>query len=76
MKGYVNIPKTMYVKRCKNCGARPIIAMVDTGEYVVKCPASDNHFHTEPGLIDIEAWNRNNRNPSANNYFPGQLSLA
>lgn len=76
MKGYVNIPKTIYVKRCKDCGARPIIAMVEQGEYVVKCPISDNHYHTQAGLIDLEDWNLNNRNSAANNYGLGVLSIA
>jgi hypothetical protein len=75
MRGYVNIPNTMYVKRCKDCGARPIIAMVEHGEYVVKCPISDNHYHTQPGLIDLDAWNRNNGIAIPNNYSLGSLSI-
>lgn len=75
MRGYVNIPQTMYVKRCKDCGARPIIAVVEQGEYVVKCPISDNHYHTQPGLIDLEAWNMNNKIPTANNYYLGSLTI-
>jgi hypothetical protein len=75
MKGYVNIPNTIYVKRCKDCGARPIIAMVEQGEYVVKCPISDNHFHTQPGLIDLDAWNNHNKNPETPGYTIGALSV-
>jgi hypothetical protein len=59
MKGYVNIPPTIYCKPCKQCGERPIIALVDN-EYVVKCPANDSHYQTKPGLIDIADWNIHN----------------
>jgi hypothetical protein len=45
---------------CKHCGARPIIALADKGEYVVKCPNDDTHYQTSPGLIDVEDWNLNN----------------
>jgi hypothetical protein len=27
---------------------------------VVKCPNSDEHYHTVPGIIDIEDWNIHN----------------
>jgi len=74
MKGYVNIPQTMYVRRCKCCGARPIIALVNPGEYVVKCPISDNHYQTFPGLIDLEDWNRNNKTAAINDYSLGSLT--
>jgi len=72
MKGYVNIPKNIYVKRCKECGARPIIALINEGDYVVKCPISDKHYHTQPGLIDLEDWNRHN--PSSNDYNMNSMS--
>ncbi len=60
MRGYVNIPESIYCKPCKECGARPIIAQVDDIGYVVKCSKDDRHYQTMPGLIDIEDWNRNN----------------
>jgi hypothetical protein len=60
MKGYVNIPGTIYCKLCKECGARPVIAMVDDIGYIVKCGKDDNHYQTMPGLIDIEDWNQHN----------------
>ena len=60
MKGYVNIPKSIYCKRCKHCGSRPIVAMAGDSGYVVKCPTSDAHYQTKPGLIDIEDWNIHN----------------
>ncbi|QHS56172.1 hypothetical protein GWR56_11725 [Mucilaginibacter sp. 14171R-50] len=60
MKGYVNIPKSIYCKTCKHCGTRPIIALIDNAGYVVKCPKDDNHYQTTPGLIDIEDWNIHN----------------
>jgi hypothetical protein len=74
MKGYVNIPKTIYVKRCIECGARPIIAVAGNGEYVVKCPVNANHYHTKPGLIDLEDWNTNNKNSSANDFNLNSMS--
>lgn len=64
MRGYVNIPKSIYCKACKECGARPVIAMVDDIGYVVKCSNSDRHYQTMPGLIDIEDWNRHNTVPA------------
>jgi len=74
MKGYVNIPKTIYVKRCKECGARPIIALAGEDGYVVKCPVSDTHYHTHPGLIDLEDWNRHNRIFPGNDYNLNSMS--
>jgi hypothetical protein len=59
MKGYVNIPKSIYCKVCKQCGSRPVIAVWGNG-YVVKCPQNDTHYQTKPGLIDIEDWNIHN----------------
>ena len=60
MRGYVNIPKTIYCKFCKICGGRPVIEPAEGGVYVVKCPNDDGHYQTRPGLIDIDDWNRNN----------------
>lgn len=60
MRGFLTIPHTMYVTGCSQCGARPVIALVKLAEYTVRCPVSDNHYHTEPGLIDLHDWNRHN----------------
>ena len=60
MRGYVNIPKSIYCKLCRECGARPVIAQVGDIGYVVKCSKDDSHYQTMPGLIDIEDWNRHN----------------
>jgi len=60
MRGYINIPDTVSCTVCKYCGARPIIALAELGEYIVKCPNNDRHYQTEPGLIDIEDWNLHN----------------
>lgn len=76
MKGYVNIPQTIYVKCCKECGARPIIAKVNYADYVVKCPMSDNHYQTQAGLIDLNDWNRNNGNQEGYSYSLGALTFA
>jgi hypothetical protein len=75
MRGYVNIPNSMYVRCCKYCGERPVIALVSIGMYMVKCPASDNHYHTEPGLIDLEEWNRNNNIKQADEFNLNQIAL-
>ena len=61
MKGYVNIPKTLYVKLCRECGARPVIARAGDEGYVVKCPDNDEHYRTMAGLIDLEDWNEHNK---------------
>nr|WP_294944483.1 hypothetical protein [uncultured Mucilaginibacter sp.] len=68
MKGYVNIPKSVYCKGCRECGARPIIAHVGIEGYVVKCPNSDDHYQTVPGIIDIEDWNIHNTQLYDNDY--------
>jgi hypothetical protein len=60
MRGYIHIPGTISCSVCKYCGARPIIALAEMGEYIVKCPNSDTHYQTYPGLIDIEDWNLHN----------------
>ena len=60
MRGYINIPPSIPCRVCKYCGSRPIIVLAGKGEYVVKCPADNAHYQTEPGLIDIDAWNLEN----------------
>jgi len=60
MVSYVNIPKSIYCKLCKECGSRPVIAKVSDIGYVVKCSKDNSHYQTMPGLIDIEDWNRHN----------------
>lgn len=60
MRGYIEIPKSVECTVCKYCGARPIISVAEKGEYTVKCPNDDSHYHTESGLIDIEDWNQHN----------------
>jgi hypothetical protein len=36
--------------------------------YVVKCPNSDDHYHTVSGIIDIEDWNIHNSQLYDNDY--------
>nr|MBB6149196.1 hypothetical protein [Mucilaginibacter sp. SP1R1] len=60
MNGCLSIPKSVYCRYCKICGARPVIEADMAGLYVVKCPNDDGHYQTRAGLIDIEDWNRNN----------------
>ena len=63
MRGYITVPDTFSCLACKFCGARPVIAMADEGEYVVKCPNDPSHYQTQPGLIDIDDWNEHNAQP-------------
>ena len=65
MRGYIIVPDTYSCAVCKYCGARPVIAIADGGEYVVKCPGDPSHYQTPPGLIDIDDWNRHNE-PAVN----------
>jgi hypothetical protein len=60
MKGYLTIPKSIYCKPCKQCGARPVIALTGPDGYVIKCPTDDGHYQTKSGLIDVEDWNIHN----------------
>jgi hypothetical protein len=60
MMNHILIPASVPCLTCRQCGARPVIALVEKGEYVVKCPYDESHYQTSPGLIDIEDWNRNN----------------
>ncbi|HVV55317.1 MAG TPA: hypothetical protein VHC47_08335 [Mucilaginibacter sp.] len=60
MSDYIVIPKAITNVPCRFCGAQPVIAHTGGGEYSVKCPNDDTHYHTEPGLIDIEDWNNHN----------------
>ena len=60
MRGFITIPTSVSCAACIYCGARPIISMVEIGEYIVKCPNSDSHYQTEPGLIDMDDWNLHN----------------
>jgi hypothetical protein len=73
MKGYVNIPKTIYVKPCVECGARPIIAVAGEEGYVVQCPNND-HYKTLPGIIDLEDWNTHNKITSSGDYKMAVMS--
>jgi hypothetical protein len=63
MRGYVNVPQSIYCKVCRECGSRPVIALVDDIGYIVKCSKDDRHYQTMPGLIDIEDWNLHNTVP-------------
>ena len=65
MRGYVHVPQSIYCKVCRECGARPVVALVDDIGYIVKCSKDDRHYQTMPGLIDIEDWNRHNTMPSS-----------
>ena len=56
----LTIPKSVFCKFCKKCGARPVIEANAEGLYIVKCPNNDDHYQTRAGLIDIDDWNRNN----------------
>jgi len=67
MKGYVNIPKTIYVKPCAECGARPVVAVAGEEGYVVKCPNND-HYKTPAGMINLDDWNLHNKNTSPGDY--------
>jgi len=60
MRGYITVPDTYSCIPCKHCGARPVIAIAEEGEYVVKCPNDASHYQTQPGLIDIDDWNEHN----------------
>jgi len=64
----VNIPDSMFVRRCVVCGAWPIVALVSRCDYTVKCPENETHYHTEPGLIDLEEWNLHNKGEPLINY--------
>jgi hypothetical protein len=72
MKGYVNIPKTIYVIPCMECGARPVVAVAGEDGYVVKCPNND-HYQTPPGIIDLDNWNAYNKNAPTGDYNAGLI---
>jgi hypothetical protein len=74
MRGYVNIPGSIYCKLCKDCGSRPVIVPVEDIGYVVKCPKENNHYQTMPGLIDIEDWNRHNTITSSSIDYNNNIS--
>ncbi|AMR33822.1 hypothetical protein A0256_21470 [Mucilaginibacter sp. PAMC 26640] len=68
MRGYVNIPKSIYCKLCRECGARPIIAHAGLQGYEVRCPNDELHYRTVAGIIDIEDWNIHNTVLYENDY--------
>ena len=76
MRGYVNVPGSMYCKLCKECGSRPVIALIEDIGYIVKCSGNDRHYKTRPGVIDIEDWNRNNTLQPASLLHRHQPALA
>ncbi|HVS92609.1 MAG TPA: hypothetical protein VHE59_11280 [Mucilaginibacter sp.] len=69
MPGDIVIPRSVTNVPCVFCGAQPVIVRTVDGDYIVKCPNSDEHYHTRPGLIDLEDWEKHN-NPTGNNYIP------
>ncbi|MBS1524808.1 MAG: hypothetical protein JST19_04105 [Bacteroidetes bacterium] len=69
MPADIVIPQSVTSVPCMICGAQPIIVRIEDGNYIVKCPNSDEHYHTTPGLIDVEAWNRHNT-PSESDHIP------
>lgn len=75
MRGYIVIPKSISCHVCSQCGARPIIALAGDCDYVVKCPNNSLHYQTDPGLIDIEDWNRHNI-PLVETEFEGANMIA
>jgi hypothetical protein len=76
MRGYVNVPRSIYCKVCKECGSRPVIALVDDIGYIVKCSKDDRHYQTMPGLIDIEDWNRHNTIPTSSTDYSLSAMIA
>jgi len=76
MRGYVNVPRSIYCKVCRECGSRPVIALVDDIGYIVKCSKDDRHYQTMPGLIDIEDWNRHNTIPASSTDFNFNAMIA
>ena len=75
MKGYLNIPESICVTSCRECGARPVIATAGIQGYFIKCPANESHYQTQPGLIDIEDWNLNNTIASSNDQTFNPISI-
>jgi hypothetical protein len=76
MRGYVNVPQSIYCKVCRECGSRPVIALVDDIGYIVKCSKDDRHYQTMPGLIDIEDWNLHNTVPAQSSDYSISTMLA
>lgn len=75
MRGYVNIPRSIYCRTCKICGARPVIALADDMGYVIKCPNSDSHYKTRAGLIDINDWNLHNNVYDCNTHGKADIAF-
>lgn len=55
-----SIQPNIHCEPCKECGARPVIEQTRKG-FVVKCPTSKKHFSTQPGMVNVEEWNRYNK---------------
>lgn len=62
MDSILKVPRSLNCKACRVCGAAPIIFLNDQALYVIKCPNSESHYQTSPGVIDVEDWNFHNTN--------------
>lgn len=56
----ISIQPNIHCEPCKECGARPVIEQTRKG-FIVTCPADKKHFATKPGLVNIDEWNRANK---------------
>ncbi len=60
MADFIPIQENVFCEPCKDCGARPVIEQVK-GIFIVRCPTDKTHYHTKPGLIDLQDWNMKNK---------------
>ncbi|PWK77642.1 hypothetical protein LX99_02519 [Mucilaginibacter oryzae] len=63
MNRFIKIQDSIFVEKCIVCGSRPVIQQAPGGKFIVRCKANADHYKTQPGLIDIDAWNKHNRKP-------------
>lgn len=58
----ITIQPNIHCEPCKECGARPVVEQTRKG-FQVGCPTSKKHFTTQPGMVNIDEWNRYNKVP-------------
>jgi hypothetical protein len=58
---YIPVQKNIHCEPCKKCGARPVIEQLPNFKFRILCPTDMNHYKSVPGLVDIEAWNKENK---------------
>lgn len=69
MAKFIKIQPSIICEDCIVCGRRPVIEQAKGSKFIVRCPKDSTHYQTQPGLIDIDDWNSNNKVQNSGDQF-------